>query len=104
MRKLPNMLHFDEQSLKDLAGLCKIACDEQELSRLMKNLEAILEYVDQLNALNTEGVPPCRQIADDLTLELGDDAVSDLLEAADYLRNIPSKVGGMIKIPAIFKS
>lgn len=98
------MMHFNEESLKDLARLCKIACDEQELKRLMKNLEAILDHVDQLNSVPTDGIAACRQIGDDLVAPLDADEERDIIQTAEYMRNVPAKVGGMVKVPTILKS
>lgn len=98
------MMHFNEESLRDLARLCKIDCDEQELKRLMKNLEAILDHVDQLNSVPTAGINPCRQIGDDLIAPLEADDERDIIETVDYMKNVPAKVGGMVKVPTILKS
>ena len=98
------MMHFNENSLKELAHLCRIDCSQEELDRLMKNLEAILTHVDQLNSIDTEGVLPCAQVTDSQALYLGADEECNRLETADYMKNVPAKVGGMVKVPSILKS
>ena len=98
------MMHFNEDSLKELAHLCRIDCSKEELNRLMKNLEAILEHVDHLNSINTEGVAPCTQVLEDVALYLDADEEKSNLEIQDFMRNVPAKVGGMVKVPSILKS
>lgn len=97
------MMHFNGDSLKELARLCRIDCSKAELEQLMKNLEDILDYVDQLNNINTDSIEPCIQIFDSFSLELGDDDEERSLEIQDFMKNVPEKVGGMIKVPSILK-
>ncbi len=98
------MMHFNENTLKELANLCRIDCSKDELEKLMHNLEAILEYVDHLNSINTQGVTPCVQVLEDTNLYLDADEESSDIEIQDFMRNVPSKVGGMVKVPSILKS
>jgi aspartyl-tRNA(Asn)/glutamyl-tRNA(Gln) amidotransferase subunit C len=98
------MMHFNEESLRELAHLCRIDCSREELERSMKNLEAILDHVDHLNSINTDQVPPCTQIVENQLLFLDADEESDRLQVQDFMKNVPSKIGGMIKVPSILKS
>ena len=99
------MMHFNKDSLRELAtNLCKIDCSDEELERLMQNLEAILEHVEELNSLNTEGVEPCTHISTAESLLLGPDEESDIISTQDYMLNVPAKGGGMVKVPTIIKS
>lgn len=97
------MMHFNGDSLKELARLCKIDCSKAELEQLMKNLEAILDYVDQLNSIDTKSIEPCVQIFDSFSLEMDADEEEQTLEIQDFMKNVPEKVGGMIKVPSILK-
>jgi aspartyl-tRNA(Asn)/glutamyl-tRNA(Gln) amidotransferase subunit C len=98
------MMHFNEESLKDLAHSCKIDCSKEELQKLLSNLESILDHVDHLNSVNTENVPPCRHVSGNSQLFLAPDEEDHLLNHDDFMKNVPSKVGGMVKVPTILKS
>lgn len=98
------MMHFNGDSLKELSRLCRIDCSTKELEQLMKNLEAILDYVDQLNSIDTESVDPCVQIFDSFSLQMDADEEDQTIEIQDFMKNVPEKVGGMIKVPSILKS
>lgn len=97
-------MHFNKESLRELSKLCRIDCSQEELDQLMKNLESILDYVDQLNTIDTKNIEPCVQVADSQPLLLDADEERDLLELPAFMKNVPAKVGGMVKVPSIFKS
>ncbi len=52
---------------KDVAYVAELATLEltaDERARMLRDLNSILEYVDRLSALNTEGVEPMAQVSD----------------------------------------
>ena len=51
----------DVAYVADLANL-ELTVDER--ARMLRDLNSILEYVDRLSALNTDGVEPMAQVAD----------------------------------------
>ena len=51
----------DVQYVADLANL-ELTADER--ARMLRDLNSILSYMDRLNELNTENVPPMAQVSD----------------------------------------
>ncbi len=96
--------HFNEESLIELTRLCKLDCSEEELDNLMKSLDSILDHIDQLNTIDTQGVKPMKQVSEDHVLFLDTDELRDILSPEEFMQNVPSKVGGMVKVPSILKS
>ncbi len=47
--------------IKHVAKLARIKIDEKEEKKLQKDLDSILEYIDKLNAVDTDGVEPLYQ-------------------------------------------
>lgn len=94
-------MHFDKESLKHLSKLCRIECDEEELSRLHIHLESILAYVDELKKVNTEGVKETTSMTKDQKLFLHEDEVAESIPHDLFMANSPEKVGGMIKVPSM---
>lgn len=54
------MLSKDE--VKDIAKLARLGLDEAQVEKFSKQLSDILEYVELLNEVDTENVPPTSQV------------------------------------------
>ncbi|MCS6971114.1 MAG: Asp-tRNA(Asn)/Glu-tRNA(Gln) amidotransferase subunit GatC [Planctomycetota bacterium] len=55
---------ISESEVRRLASLARLALSEAEVARLVGELEAIVAYVAQLAAVDTEGVEPIAQVTD----------------------------------------
>jgi aspartyl-tRNA(Asn)/glutamyl-tRNA(Gln) amidotransferase subunit C len=98
------MEEFDENALDKLAKLCRIACTEEEKKALHSQIGSVLDYICQLNEVNTDGVEPCYRVLETLVNVMREDVVSDLLPTEVFLANAPAHVGGMIRVPPVIKS
>ena len=52
---------LSEKEVKHIAQLARIKLSDEEEKRLSKDLSSILDYVAQLNEVDTEGVEPLYQ-------------------------------------------
>ena len=52
------MAKVTEENLAHLAKLCRIACSAQKREALLKDFQQIVNYVEQLSQIDTEGVEP----------------------------------------------
>jgi len=98
------MSKFDKHSLENLEKLCRIKCTPQEEIELLKSLKEILDYVEQLNEIDTEGVAPCNYVLKEMQMNTTreDKAYKTLLQE-EFLSNAPEQIGGMIRIPPVMK-
>jgi aspartyl-tRNA(Asn)/glutamyl-tRNA(Gln) amidotransferase subunit C len=92
-------LTLDE--VKKVAKLGRLELSDAELVQMQPQLSSILEYVAQLNELDTTGVEP---LAHPLPIEnvfRPDEPVPSLpVDAA--LQNAPNRVGDYFGVPAVF--
>lgn len=95
------MTQLDTDTLKELAKLCRIKCTEFE--QLQNNLLSILSYIDQMQEVDTEGVPTCNYIHDTTMNTLREDQVGQPLPRDTFLENSPAHIGGMIRVPPVIK-
>ena len=91
-------------SLEEVAKVAKLARLElsaDDLARMQTQLSAILDYVAQLNELNTDGVEP---LAHPLPIEnvFRPDEPTPSLPPDAALQNAPSRVGDYFGVPAVF--
>jgi aspartyl-tRNA(Asn)/glutamyl-tRNA(Gln) amidotransferase subunit C len=94
---------MEESEFNKLSRLCRISCTEEEKKNLSKSIEDILSYVEQLQEIDTEGVPPCLTVLETLTNEMREDMTEEPLSRDLFLANAPSHVGGMVRVPPVFK-
>ena len=98
------MKNFDEKELEKLTKLCRIACTEEEKKTIHQKLSKILNYIEQLNEVDTEHVEPCNRVLEALCNVMRKDEVGEPLPREEFLSNAPSHVGGMIRVPSVIKT
>ena len=93
-----------EEELDKLIHLCRIECTAEERNSLRENLSKVLDYVQELQAVNTQGVEPCLHVLKTHTNVMREDLVGPLLSREEFLANAPAHVGGMIRVPPVIRS
>jgi len=90
-------------TIKDVeyvAGLAQLALDDAAKQRLASEMGEIIAYMEQLNALNTDGVEPMMH-AMQLTNVFREDVVGESLPREVALANAPSHDGEYFIVPKI---
>jgi len=99
------MSTFDRPAFEHLKKLCRIECTPEEEEAILLSLQKVLTYVEQLNEVNTEGVPSCNYVLRGmLKNRTRADEVKNLLSRESFLANAPDQVGGMVRVPPVLKS
>lgn len=83
-----------------LAERAKLRFSNEQLVKLTKDLNDIIRYVDQLAALDTEGVPPMTH-PHGFTNVWRDDVPAEGLTAGEALANAPDRQGHLFRVPRI---
>jgi aspartyl-tRNA(Asn)/glutamyl-tRNA(Gln) amidotransferase subunit C len=97
------MTQFNQDDLKKLTKLCHIECTPEEEARLLKNMVAILDYIDQLREVNTDLTLGKHNPLECSVNVLAEDIEETPLEREEFLTNAPSHVGGMVRIPPVIQ-
>jgi aspartyl-tRNA(Asn)/glutamyl-tRNA(Gln) amidotransferase subunit C len=88
--------------VRHIAGLARIAMSDEELERLVPELNNILDWVEQLAEVNTEGVEPLTAVIDQ-KLRLRDDVVNDGNIRDEVLANAPEAQHGFFAVPKVIE-
>jgi aspartyl-tRNA(Asn)/glutamyl-tRNA(Gln) amidotransferase subunit C len=86
--------------VEHIAGLARLELGEDEIESLQRDLSRILEYVDQLNELDTDGVPPTSHVTAQGDV-LREDVPRPSLPTADVLANAPNAQEGYFRVHAV---
>lgn len=99
-------MSLDKDAVRKIAFLARIRVPEDALDGLAGELSGIIGWVEQLNAVDTEGVEPMTSVVD-MTLPERSDEVSDGGKALDVLANAPEPEmrsgGGFFTVPKVIE-
>ena len=89
--------------VKELSRLSRIKLTPEEEKTLEENIQNILKYMDQIEEVDTEGVPTCTTVLPTLKNVLAEDEPGEPFDRETFFENAPDQVGGMIKVPSIIQ-
>ncbi|MEC7840392.1 MAG: Asp-tRNA(Asn)/Glu-tRNA(Gln) amidotransferase subunit GatC [Chlamydiota bacterium] len=95
------MSHLTKADIKKLIELSRIDCSEEEQESLLKDLENILGYFDQLEEVDTENVQPCNHVLAEMCNVMREDECGETMPRETFLNNSPAHTGGMIRVPTV---
>ena len=90
------------EQVRYVAELARLDLGPDEEQRLTGQLNAILEYMDQLAEVDTAGVEPTSHVLP-LTNVMRDDLVRECLSNAEALANAPAAGHGHFAVPKILE-
>jgi aspartyl-tRNA(Asn)/glutamyl-tRNA(Gln) amidotransferase subunit C len=90
----------DKDTVAEIAWLARIRITEAESEALTGELSNILDWVEQLAALDTEGVPPMTSVVA-RELPLRADEVTDGGQAEAIVQNAPETAHGFFTVPKV---
>jgi aspartyl-tRNA(Asn)/glutamyl-tRNA(Gln) amidotransferase subunit C len=91
---------LDKATVAHIAALARIRLSEAELEPLAHELSGILTWVEQLNEVDTSGVPPMASVAAK-RLPMREDKVTDGDCREDILSNAPRTARGFFVVPKV---
>ena len=93
-------MSIDKNQVKKVAKLSRISLDEQKLESLSKDLVSILNFVEELNKLDTQKTEPLTSIVDK-TLEPRKDKINDGKIKDQILKNSPDNNEEFFIVPKV---
>jgi aspartyl-tRNA(Asn)/glutamyl-tRNA(Gln) amidotransferase subunit C len=98
------------EDVRRVAELANLELSAQEEPRMQRDLNAILDYIRQLNELDTESVPPMAQVSEVLggqveasAAALRDDVLRPSLDPAPVLAEAPDANDSFFKVPRVIE-
>ena len=93
-------MSLDPATVRRIAKLARIEINENEIPRLMGELNGILGWSDQLLEVNVDGVQPLTGGAQ-MAMRLRDDVVTDGGLRDAVLANAPDGEAGFFAVPKV---
>jgi len=90
----------DRETVRRIARLARLAVDEDQTAAMETELNALLTWVEQLQEVNVEGVPPMASVVEQ-RLKMREDVVTDGGYAQDLMLNAPQAEDHFFVVPKV---
>ena len=93
-------MSMDPETVRKVAHLARIAVSDAEIPALAEELGSILGWVEQLQAIDVEGVEPMSSV-NDIPLPQRADEIADGAIREKVLANAPDAREGFFAVPKV---
>jgi aspartyl-tRNA(Asn)/glutamyl-tRNA(Gln) amidotransferase subunit C len=93
-------MQVDQATVRRIARLARIKIDDEEARALEKELSGILDWVRQLDEVDTSNVEPMTRVIP-MALKKRADEVTDGSIADDIVRNAPARQDHFFAVPKV---
>jgi aspartyl-tRNA(Asn)/glutamyl-tRNA(Gln) amidotransferase subunit C len=93
-------MSVDQATVRGIARLSRIAVTDEEVPHLQGELNAILAFVEELNAVDVEGVEPMTSVSQ-IKMKMREDVVSGHAGADVVVGNAPEHEDHFFSVPKV---
>lgn len=93
-------MSLDPATIRRIAALARIRVTDDEVPRLLEEMNGILGWIEQLNEVNVEGIEPLAGAAT-RALPMREDVVTDGGYPEQVLANAPERIGDFYAVPKV---
>lgn len=95
-------MKIDTNSIKKIAHLARLEFDESSAEKMSKDMSQILDWVEQLNAIDTENVAPLTTMSSEVN-DMREDKVGHQLDHEAGLKNAPKRDSDYFRVPKVME-
>ena len=95
-------MSVDKATVAHIAHLARIGVKDEELEPLAAELSGILQWIEQLNEVDTDDVPPMASVHDQV-LRWRDDVINDGGKQDEITANAPDGENGFFAVPKVIE-
>ncbi len=93
-------MKVDEKKVRHIAGLARIEVSDEEVKNLGQELTSILEWIEQLREVNTDGVEPMTSVVE-TTMKQRDDVINKGGHPDKIVANAPLSEDHFFMVPKV---
>ncbi len=95
-------MKIDKSAIKKIAHLARLEFDENSAEKMSKDMSQILDWVEQLNELDTENIEPLTTMSSEIN-DMREDKVGKHLSHEDALKNAPKRDSQYFRVPKVLE-
>ncbi len=96
-------MQINDEIIDKLSNLAKLEFNDSEKQEIKADLSRILDFVEKLQQVNTDGVEPLIYMNEDVNV-LRTDEAKITISKEEALKNAPLKDSDYFKVPTVLKS
>ena len=93
-------MNINQNVISKLARLSKLKFNEDEMKLISNDLSKMLDFINQLQDLDTEGIDPLIHVNEEIN-NWREDQVQGMISQEEALSNSPVKEGTYFKLPKV---
>ncbi len=93
-------MKINRELLDKIAHLSRLEFDEKDAEKMMQDMTEIVEWVEKLKEVDTEGVEPLTTMSHEINA-LRNDEVGEHLDHERALRHAPKKDADYFRVPKV---
>lgn len=95
-------MKIDINTLKKIAHLARLEFDENSAKKMTRDMTQILDWVEHLDQVDTEGVEPITTMSSEVNV-LREDVVGKHLSHEKGLKNAPQSDSDYFRVPKVLE-
>lgn len=96
------IMKIDRQLLDKIAHLSRLEFDEKDAEKMMKDMTAIVDWVEKLKEVDTDNIEPLTTMSHEVNV-LREDEVKEHLSHERALKNAPKKDDDYFRVPKVLE-
>lgn len=96
------IMKIDKESIKKIAHLARLEFDENSAEKMSKDMSQILDWVEQLNEIDTTNVEPLTTMSSEFN-DMREDKVANQLDHDSALKNAPKRDADYFRVPKVLE-
>lgn len=96
-------MKLSEEEIRHIAHLGRIKVSEAEIEKYRGEMNDILDYVGQLQEVDTSKVEPTARVTDSVNVFRDDKVIESEVSQSDLLANVPDKHDDYVKVKAVLE-
>ncbi|MBT5899444.1 MAG: Asp-tRNA(Asn)/Glu-tRNA(Gln) amidotransferase subunit GatC [Pelagibacteraceae bacterium] len=93
---------INKEAVKKISKLSRIASNDEFETSMIKDLNTILKFVDQLNEVDTKDIEPLSSVVEQKLFQR-EDVVKKMNEKEEILKNSPNKNENYFVVPKVIE-
>jgi aspartyl-tRNA(Asn)/glutamyl-tRNA(Gln) amidotransferase subunit C len=95
-------MNIDKQTLQKIAHLSRLEIKPEDEDKMLKEMSAIVTFVEKLNEVDTTGIEPLTTMSHEVN-SLREDVVKNQLERSKGLQSAPKKDDEFFRVPKVLE-
>ena len=93
-------MKIDLQTIETVAHLARLEVTEADKQGLLDDMNKILDFMDKLNEVDTEGVEPLVYMTEEVNI-LREDKIKQVISRTEALQNAPEQDGKFFRVAKV---